>query len=367
MVFAILSKHSNKIYLYKLNQCVVSFLCKKLIHDISDITLSFDCFCLFEFFFFSFFFHPYKLRFFFALFAAPNEKEPLWFSRDRVIHKRMGIKTSFARYINKFSKAADATQNKARRVSITDDTGNPQNSLGYHPVLIGDFSTRELFNERVAWEMAKPMNADFFRYVMPCVKFVVLMRNPVERLYSDYIYFLKREPKYISPNHFHKRVMQSIRWWRECISKFPVQKCLFGSPKEMNPVHTGLCFDCWQGNKICPNIRIGLYYSIIQEWLKVFPRESFLFLRTEDYNDNELAVLNDQVFPFLGILPLGDESARDVANMERQFPAKNEDVREKFQVEPMHKETKKALTEFYRSENEKLAKFMKDDNYLWQE
>ena len=297
--------------------------------------------------------------------AGPNEKEPLWFSRDRVIHKRLGIKTSFTRYMAKFSKATDATQNKARRVTVTDEDGNPQNSLGYHPMVIGDFSTRELFNERVAWEPGKDMNAELFRHVMPCVKFVILMRDPVERLYSDYIYFLKRDPENISPKHFHKRVMQSIRWWKECTAKFPIAKCLFGSPKEMAPVHTGLCFDCWQGNKICPNIRIGLYYSIIQEWLKVFPRESFLFLRTEDYNDNELNVINDQVFPFLGLPPLGEETAKDVANMERQFPAKNEDVREKLKTEAMLPETKQVLTEFYKSENEKLAKFMNDDGYLW--
>ena len=60
-------------------------------------------------------------------------------------------------------------------------------------------------------------------------------------------------------------------------------------------------------------LRIGIYYVFIKEWLKVFPRQNFKFIRLEDYKSNEAQVLTDTI-RFLG---LGE------SNSTRNLPDKN--------------------------------------------
>ena len=277
----------------------------------------------------------------------------------------MGIKTSFTRYATKFSQATTKARQLSTQVSLTNRQGHVTRAGSYHPLLIGDFSTRELFNERLAWQEDRPMTAQLVRHVMPCAKFIVMMRNPTERLFSDYVYFMKKTPAAISAQHFHRRVTESIDWWNQCRARFPLQKCLFGSPPELPPVFTGRNAECWQSDVVCPYIRIGLYYHILVEWLKVFPRESFLFIRTEDYKENELEILNNIVFPFLAIPAFSEDESQLVSNMERQFPSKHGDFKEALKGVEMLPKTRAIIQEFYREPNEKLAELLNDDRYQW--
>ena len=235
----------------------------------------------------------------------------------------------------------------------------------YHPFLVGDFSTRELLNERITWSQNKPMTAHVIRHILPCAKFVVLMRDPVERLYSDYIYFMKKTPELISAEHFHKKVTESVEWWHSCKRRNSNPRCLFGSPKDMPPVFTGSNAECWQSEIVCPYIRIGLYYFIISEWLTVFPRESFLFLRTEDYENNEVRTLNEQVLPFLGLAPLSNRTSRFVATLHRKFPSKHGDVRSSLNAPAMLEKTRTLLKRFYAESNSRLAYLLSDDRFTW--
>ena len=209
------------------------------------------------------------------------------------------------------------------------------------------------------------MTAHVIRHILPCAKFIVLMRNPVERLYSDYLYFMKKTADQISPEHFHKRVTESVEWWNICKQRHPTQKCLFGSPKEMPPVFTGSNAECWQSDVVCPYIRIGLYYFILEEWLKVFPRDSFLFLRTEDYENNEVQTLNEKIFPFLSLKPLSNKTSEFVWKLERKFPSKLGNVREQLNAAPMLEKTRKMLETFYSESNVRLATLLNDDSYVW--
>lgn len=44
----------------------------------------------------------------------------------------------------------------------------------------------------------------------------------------------------------------------------------------------------------------GLYVYYLERWMKLFPKEQFLILRTEDLTENP-AVVMKQVFEFLGV------------------------------------------------------------------
>ena len=102
--------------------------------------------------------------------------------------------------------------------------------------------------------------------------------------------------------------------------------------------------------------RSGMYALFLKDWLDVFPRQQFLFLRTEDYGADKLGTLNDQVYPFLNIPKVDGKDRERIETMKNVFQQK---------YEPMFNETREILTAFYQPFNEKLAKLLGDDKWLW--
>ena len=49
----------------------------------------------------------------------------------------------------------------------------------------------------------------------------------------------------------------------------------------------------------------GFYYLYLLPWLQLFPRENFLFIRTEDMKKDTGKILQE-IFQFLGMSPLPD-------------------------------------------------------------
>ena len=50
-------------------------------------------------------------------------------------------------------------------------------------------------------------------------------------------------------------------------------------------------------------LRTNFYYLYLLPWLQVFPRENFLFIRTEDMKKDTVKTLQE-TFQFLGMSPL---------------------------------------------------------------
>ena len=208
------------------------------------------------------------------------------------------------------------------------------------------------------------------QHLLPHTKFVVLMRDPVERLYSDYLYFstlhFKKNPKLkktVSAEHFHLKVLQFVDWWRACLLRNEMQVCLHGSPLRERPLSISHQ-SCWQTELPCASPRIGLYIYFLKEFLEVFSRSAFLFIRTEEYSNNEVDVINAQILPFLELPPLTSETSASVANKSRSRAPKYS-PREKASYSDMLPETREVLKEFYAQSNKELALFLKDDRFLW--
>ena len=106
----------------------------------------------------------------------------------------------------------------------------------------------------------------------PDMKLIVLLREPVERAYSSYIYAL---------NNGHEKNNVSFKDSFE---------------KEQENIN--------QKNIITQNnlghFYTGLYYKHISYWMQFFPKENFLLLKTEDLKNNYQEVLKS-VCTFLGI------------------------------------------------------------------
>ena len=192
-------------------------------------------------------------------------------------------------------------------------------------------------------------------HVVPDAKIIMIMRNPVRRLLSDYNFYYPYEGPdvVLSAEHLHTSVVASIAWWNRCISVLPLQTCLYdhdfsgtGMPsvphywKEHDPLG-GVA-----------RLRMGLYALFIRDWLAVFPKEQFLFLRLEDYKADTEHVLNEQVFPFLSYKP----------TVLRKRSIRN---KTKYGVSVMLPETEQLLTDFYRNYNVELASLLNNSAYIW--
>ena len=201
-------------------------------------------------------------------------------------------------------------------------------------------------------------------HVLPDSKFVVILRNPVQRTWSAFWYFcsaMKRwKSKGISqlyiekgPVIFHNNVVDLIKLFQECLDNETsfilncVNRVMSVKPVKDNRCSTG-------------RIGIGLYYYHIAAWLSVFPRKQFLFLRMEDMKRDEEGTLKE-VWEFLELEPPRHSYVADVFQeaYEKFKPAQYQNV---IQMLP---QTKELLEEFYRPFNEKLSGLLNDEKFLW--
>lgn len=68
-------------------------------------------------------------------------------------------------------------------------------------------------------------HADVLRAVLPEARFLLLLREPTERLYSGYMAFDLEWHGVKSPQDFHHRLVQSLQDFDRCMKKYPLETC----------------------------------------------------------------------------------------------------------------------------------------------
>ncbi len=191
--------------------------------------------------------------------------------------------------------------------------------------------------------------------VLPNVKFIVVMRNPVTRLYSHFAYSYKLrygnvrnwppQLKLQVPNLFHKQITKDIAAFKKCLEQMSAFECASSSisPSTGND----------QTATLNHRVAIGLYAIHIKKWLQFYPRENFLFLKMEELTKNASKSIS-QITTFLDLSPF--------SRVESLFGRENV-LNDNFQA--MEERTKSLLDDFYRPFNEALAALLNDDRYLW--
>ncbi|XP_046546405.1 carbohydrate sulfotransferase 15-like [Haliotis rubra] len=162
------------------------------------------------------------------------------------------------------------------------------------------------------------------KHVYKDPKFIIILRNPTERLYSDYI-FLKHGD---SPQSFHKDVLRAIE----------IEE------------------DCMRNNST--RIFIGYYSVFMKEWLNVFSRKHFLVLRTEDYNSDMEGALRE-VYDYLNL-----NYTEDFLNKIARIPHMHVTEKKK-KAGPMLEKTRILLDNLYRPYLSELADILQDRKFLW--
>ena len=188
--------------------------------------------------------------------------------------------------------------------------------------------------------------------VLPRAKFIVIMRNPSRRVLSHYFYYLRKHfssqkeySKYISRKKaldtFHHQTSKVIMRFLSCTdSGHSALSCV--KNKTIDDRNTEYYY---VGLQTC------MYYYHLLPWLSIWPRERFLFLRTEDLAD-DFSLTMSKVWHFLN---LDDFSETKV-------------VFEKLNGHPkLPAHTKELLDTFFQPHNELLANLLSDSRYLWKD
>lgn len=273
-------------------------------------------------------------------------KEPHWWTRKRFGYIRFkdGFQENFPveDYLDLFDLAAH---------NIHEKVGG--NSSGDHRALqfiTGEASASTMWDNQ-AWsylqgdieEIEPPFLAqDFIHAVQPGAKIIIMLRDPVERLYSDYLYF-KMANK--SAEDFHQKVVESVHLFQACLSERSLRSCVY---------NTSL------SNAMPVRLNLGMYIVFLLDWLTVFHREQILVLRLEDYAAN-LKMTIRKVFDFLSVARLSEQveaalTKRPMSNTRRAADRN---------LGPMLPGTRDLLREFHQPLNHKLASVLHNKAFLW--
>lgn len=275
-------------------------------------------------------------------------KEPHWWTRKRfgIIRLSEGFHDRYPveDYLDLFDLAAYQIQDRSQL--------NASRSQHKRNIIIGEASASTLWDNN-AWvyfyenatAKGEPpfLIQDFIHAVQPNAKFIIMLRDPVERLYSDYLYFGIANK---SADDFHEKVSESLQLFESCILEYSMKSCVYNTTLN---------------NAMPVRLQIGLYIVYILDWLTVFDRNQMLVLRLEDHATNRKYTMH-KVFDFLSLGPLTEQTEAEIT----KSPASNTRRQADKNLGPMLPVTREILRDFYTPFNAKLAQEFKNDSFLWE-
>ncbi len=202
---------------------------------------------------------------------------------------------------------------------------------------------RFLTGESSPYYMFHPLISKRLAAVTPHAKLIVLLRNPVDRAYSHH-WLTTQEGNETLPfkeavEHEEERLAGEVEKLIEMDS--------LGNFNYRSQKHRHYSY-----------LSRGIYIDQLQQWMRFFPREQFLILKSEDLYADPAAILK-QTLQFLGV----PESQTVIANKEfKQYrePSKKGYLNEQ-KPPKMDPELRKHLLEYFRPHNARLYEFLGRD------
>lgn len=289
--------------------------------------------------------------------AAPLGKEPHWWTRIPLQDMQADyLRLTVVKYILEFAVAS--------RLIYLD-----------HGLITYDASQSTLWDSNFFADHQDycSMPAIMSR-VLPRAKFIVMMRNPITRLYSHYVWsctsrfgnHTSRWPSGMEkniPQFFHDQVLQDIEYFNKCTEKASAYECTNLIRYEAEKAEARK-EEAGEESQNCGALgfrtMVGLYYVHLIKWLQFFPKEHFLFLKMEDMAQEPARFLST-IEHFLGLEHNSDESwLKKKINSQHVVDMHSP----QFQ---MFSETQKLLADFYRPYNRKLVELTGDNRFLWED
>ncbi|XP_052791542.1 carbohydrate sulfotransferase 15-like [Mya arenaria] len=176
------------------------------------------------------------------------------------------------------------------------------------------------------------------KHINPNVKLLLMLRDPVDRLYSHYFHGGYGN----SAQSFHEHVSASVPLWYECTSKHTIRHCIYDDNLFKHipaPIYT------------------SFYIVHLLEWLKVFPREQLFVFRNEDYTSDIRATISS-ICRFLDIAQPSEPTLKSMAGLGAFYATAKKQA-----AGPMLLESRKLLVDLYRPYTEELARFLGDERF----
>jgi hypothetical protein len=187
--------------------------------------------------------------------------------------------------------------------------------------ITGEATPSYLWNERAA-----PRIASMF----PDIKLIVLLREPVARAYSKYVF---KSANFLVP--FETVVQLEFDALQRCNQKYSLD----GSPVD-------ICYfrENFQSGKSHGFLMQSMYYYQLKHWFRFFPRSQFLILQAERLFRDPQSVLQE-VWDFLGVPRITPD------DLDHNFLPTN-------YTTPIDPKVKKDLAKFFCQENKKLFQLL---------
>lgn len=178
-----------------------------------------------------------------------------------------------------------------------------------------------IIGDKSPYYMFHPYVPERVHSLYPKVKIIAILRNPVDRAYSQY--------------------WMNVRSANETLS---FEKALKAEHKRLKGENDNIkdpTYPC-RNHRRFSYLSRGIYVEQLRNWLTYFPREQLWVISSDDLRNDANTVLN-QIFEFLGLPP-------------HQISILHPDKHS--QYEPMDPNLRKSLVEYYRPYNEELEKFL---------
>ena len=165
---------------------------------------------------------------------------------------------------------------------------------------------------------------------VPLVKLIALLRNPIDRAYSNYQQNVKFGIEMLS---FEEAIERESELTRGEFKPTFVKKNNFGRDYQRFLY-----------------LSRGIYINYLKDWMSIFPKEQILIIKSEEFIKNPSRVFH-RVLKFLNL------SNWKLKEFRKYNPS---------QYQKMKKSTRKYLMEFFKPHNQRLYKYLGSD-FEWEE
>ena len=173
--------------------------------------------------------------------------------------------------------------------------------------------------EATPWYLnTREVDRHIFEY-FPQVKLIIILRNPVDRAFSQY--------------NMHIEQGLETRSFEEVVDSEIEKLKQIDNPFEKSNIRKLGC------------LGIGMYVCFLERWMNRFPKDQFLIVKSEELNSNPDIVMK-KVFSFLSLPDYNQ------INYKKYNPGS---------YSPIPKEIKHKLVDFFQPYNEKLNNYIKMD------
>ena len=167
-----------------------------------------------------------------------------------------------------------------------------------------------------------PFAPQRIKEITPNAKFIILLRNPIDRAFSQHNMNVKNDYEI---NNFSDALKEEPRRIANRIEK----------------MSNDVSYYSWNFD-LYAYLEHGIYVDKIKRWMEVFPKEQFLIIQSEEFFKNPSKIYND-VLEFLG-LP--------------SYDLKEYDAIRKQQKSILEKHTREKLQHYFKPHNDKLYELL---------